>query len=153
MQCLRLQLILLDKFIQPNQITFNPIPILILVFALIKFIQHHHTTTTNLLSSYKTCRVWFTLLECLYSCIIQLAYWIRNHYSTLNKTLPSHKYIYGYGLKLYGMYLTTTTGFSSVLRSIQRLAFQKSCSFTNFQQLILNTVWYKNYSYICKGWR
>lgn len=93
--------------------------------ALVKFIQHHHTTTTNLLSSYKTCRIWFTLLECLYSCIIPLAYWIRNHYSTLNKTLPSHKYIYGYGLKLYGMYLTTTTGFSSVLRSIQRLAFQK----------------------------
>lgn len=62
--------------------------------ALVKFIQHHHTTTTNLLSSYKTCRVWFTLLECLYSCIIPLAYWIRNHYSTLNKTLPSHKYIY-----------------------------------------------------------
>lgn len=84
--------------------------------------SHYHNQSTQ---SYKTCRIRFTLLECLYSCIIQLAYWIRNHYSTLNKTLPSHKYIYGYGLKLYGMYLTTTTGFSSVLRSIQRLAFQK----------------------------
>lgn len=63
-------------------------------FLVIKFILHHHTTTTNLLSSYKTCRILFTLLECLYPCIIPLAYWIRNHYSTLNKTLPSHKYIY-----------------------------------------------------------